>query len=461
MTTTDHPRGRMQSNRRQRIIRLLVVAAGALLVPGLLASAAHAQDDGPAIFGSLTYEDPDSGEDVPTPGVTVDVEGVGSAEADDNGDFRILVPEPGDYVVTLLVDSLPEGVNLRNPDSNPLTTTVSENRDRRVLFPLVLGEEGEGGGSTSGGITARRVAQLTAEGLKQGLYLAMAAIGLSLIFGTTGLVNFAHAELVTFGMIITYGFNFYGFAGMIGFLAPLPGPFGDGVNLIPAAIFGMIAGGVIGYVLNRLIFRPARSAGVSLIAQLVMTIGLSIFLRYLMLYLFGGAPRTFGDYSAQRAWTLGPVELTPKDLVAMGLSIVILVGVASYLELTRMGKAMRAVADNRELAESTGIDVERVITLVWVSGASLAALSGVFFGLDQVKWDFGFRILLLVFAAVTLGGLGTAYGALVGALVVGLTINLSTLFIDAEVKNMVALLILVVTLLFRPQGILGKSERIG
>jgi branched-chain amino acid transport system permease protein len=356
---------------------------------------------------------------------------------------------------------LPEGVNLRNPDNNPLLTTVSENRDRRVLFPLVLGEEGEGGGSTSGGITGRRVAQLTVEGLKQGLYLAMAAIGLSLIFGTTGLVNFAHAELVTFGMIITYGFNFYGFAGMIGFLAPLPGPFGDGVNLIPAALFGMIAGGVIGYVLNRVIFRPARSAGVSLIAQLVMTIGLSIFLRYLMLYLFGGGPRTFGDYSAQRAWSLGPIELTPKDLVAMGLSVVILVGVASYLELTRMGKAMRAVADNRELAESTGIDVERVITFVWVSGASLAALSGVFFGLDQVKWDFGFRILLLVFAAVTLGGLGTAYGALVGALVVGLAINLSTLFIDAEVKNMVALLILVVTLLFRPQGILGKAERIG
>ncbi len=461
MTTTDHPRCRVQPSKRQRMIRLLVVLAGSLLVPGLLASSAHAQDEGPAIFGSLTYEDTDSGDDLPAAAVTIDVEGVGTVESDDNGDFRIVVPEPGDYVVTLVVESLPDGVNLRNPDSNPLSTTVSQNRDRRVLFPLVFGDEGEGGGSTSGGISGRRIAQLTAEGLKQGLYLAMAAIGLSLIFGTTGLVNFAHAELVTFGMIITYGFNFYGFAGMIGFLAPLPGPFGDGVNLIPAAILGMIAGGAIGYVLNRLIFRPARSSGVSLIAQLVMTIGLSIFLRYLMLYLFGGAPRTFGDYSAQRAWKFGPIELTPKDLVAMGLSIVILVGVATYLELTRMGKAMRAVADNRELAESTGIDVERVITLVWVSGASLAALSGVFFGLDQVKWDFGFRILLLVFAAVTLGGLGTAYGALVGALVVGLTINLSTLFIDAEVKNMVALLILVVTLLFRPQGILGKPERIG
>lgn len=465
MTTNEHPRGRVPFCSRQRMIRLLVVLAASLLLPGMLGSVAHAQDDGPAVFGSLRYEDPDSGEDVPVEGVVVTVTSAdgfsGDGTTDADGAFRVVVPADGSYTALLDVESLPDGVNLRNPDRNPLDVEVTDGSDRRVLFPLVLGEEGEGGGSTSGGITGRRVAQLTVEGLKQGLYLAMAAIGLSLIFGTTGLVNFAHAELVTFGMIITYGFNFYGFAGMIGFLAPLPPPFGGGVNLIPAAILGMVAGGAVGYVLNRWIFRPARASGVSLIAQLVMTIGLSIFLRYLMLYLFGGAPRTFAQYSAQTAWKIGPVDITPKDLLAMCLSIVILVGVASYLELTRMGKAMRAVADNRELAESTGIDVERVITFVWVSGASLAALSGVFFGLDQVKWDFGFRILLLVFAAVTLGGLGTAYGALVGALIVGLTINLSTLFIDAEVKNMVALLILVITLLFRPQGILGKAERIG
>jgi neutral amino acid transport system permease protein len=153
--------------------------------------------------------------------------------------------------------------------------------------------------------------------------------------------------------------------------------------------------------------------------------------------------------------------VTPKDLAAMTLSALILLGVASYLEMTRMGKAMRAVSDNRELAESTGIDVERVIMAVWVAGAGLAALGGAFFGLDQVKWDFGFRILLLIFASVTLGGLGTAYGALVGAIIVGLTINLSTLFIDAEVKNMIALLIMVVILMFRPQGILGRAERVG
>jgi neutral amino acid transport system permease protein len=430
-----------------------------LLCLSAVGASANAQEEGDlGIFGQLDYEDEETGEDIPVVGAIIAVEGVGTVETDENGDFRIAVPEAGDYSVTLEFESLPDGVNLVNPESNPLVASVSGNRDRRVLFPLVFGEVEE---DTSGNISFRRVAQLTAEGLKQGLYLAMAAIGLSLIFGTTGLVNFAHSELITWGMLSTYFFNFYGLAGIIGFLAPLPGPFGDGVNLVFAAALGMVSGGLLGWVLNRFLFRPARNAGVSLIAQLVMTIGLSILLRYTFLYIFGGGPRTFGDYSAQTAIKLGPVELTPKDLIAMGLSILILVGVATYLKMARMGKAMRAVSDNRELAESTGINVERVITFVWVFGAALAALSGVFFGLDQNKWDFGFRILLLVFASVTLGGLGTAYGALVGALVVGLTINLSTLFIDAEVKNMIALLILAVILLFRPQGILGKAERIG
>ncbi len=450
---------------------MFAAALAATLMPLMFGGQASAQgeDDPPAeeapageldlsIFGQLRYDDPTTGDKVSAPNVTIEVEGVGTVETADNGEFRIAVPEPGDYTVTLAVDTLPEGVNLVNPDANPLKTTVNQGSDQRVLFPLVSGDAED---STAGGISFRRFAQLAAEGLKQGLYLAMAAIGLTLIFGTTGLVNFAQAELVTWGMLSTYFFNFYGLAGMFGFLAPLPPPLGGGVNLVLAAVLGVIAGGLLGYVLNRFIFRGARRAGVSLIAQMVMTIGLSILLRYVFVYIFRGAPRSFGDFSAQRAIKLGPIELTAKDLVAMALSVIILIGVASYLEMTRMGKAMRAVSDDRELAESTGIDVERVITWVWVSGAALAAASGVFFGLDQVKWDFGFRILLLVFASVTLGGLGRPYGALVGALVVGLTINLSTLLIDAEVKNMVALLILALILLFRPQGILGQRERVG
>ena len=229
MTTTVHPRGRVPFWSRQQMIRLLVVLAASLLLPGMLGSAAHAQEDGPAVFGSLKYEDPDSGDDVPVEGVVVTVTSAdgfsGDGTTDADGAFRVVVPDDGNYTALLGVETLPDGVNLRNPDRNPLDVEVTDGSDRRVLFPLVLGEEGEGGGSSSGGITGRRVAQLTVEGLKQGLYLAMAAIGLSLIFGTTGLVKFSHAELVTFGMIITYGFNFYGFAGIIVLLSQLPPPF--------------------------------------------------------------------------------------------------------------------------------------------------------------------------------------------------------------------------------------------
>ena len=169
-----------------------------------------------AIFGTLSYEDSESAEEVPAGGVTIEVDGVGTVVTDDEGKFRIVVPAAGNYDVALDVETLPEGVNLRNPDNNPLSATVSVDREQRVIFPLVFGEAA---GDTTGQITVRRVAQLTLEGLKLGLYLAMAAIGMSLIFGTTGLANFAHAEIMTWGMLTTYLFNFFGMAGLFGFLA--------------------------------------------------------------------------------------------------------------------------------------------------------------------------------------------------------------------------------------------------
>jgi branched-chain amino acid transport system permease protein len=167
------------------------------------------------------------------------------------------------------------------------------------------------------------------------------------------------------------------------------------------------------------------------------------------------------DYAAQRANSFWGLELTSRDATAMVASVIILVGVGIGLTKTRTGRAMRAVSDNKDLAESSGINVERVISQVWILGGALAALSGTFFGFDTVKWDIGARILLLVFAAVTLGGLGTSFGALVGAIIVGIAINWSTLVIDTELKNMTALIVLILALLIRPQGILGKKQRIG
>ena len=195
---------------------------------------------------------------------------------------------------------------------------------------------------------------------------------------------------------------------------------------------------------------------------MVVTIGISLVLRYLYLFAFGGTPRFFKDFTAQSAVQIGIVEITPKDLIAASLSIIVLVGVGLFLIYTRMGKAMRAVADNRDLAESSGIDVQRVIRFVWTLGGGLAALGGVFLGLsEQVSWNIGFRTLLLVFAGVILGGLGTAFGALVGSLIVGIGIQVSTLFVPTELKNVGALVVLILVLIMRPQGILGRKERVG
>jgi branched-chain amino acid transport system permease protein len=311
-----------------------------------------------------------------------------------------------------------------------------------VQFRLVSGEGGGGGGSDF----FDRFARLTVEGIKFGLIIAMCSVGLSLIFGTTGLTNFAHGELVTFGALIAYFFNVT-----------------IGLNLIPAAVLAVLVGVLAGFGIDRGFWRPLNRRGTGLIAMLVITIGLGILLRYIFLYQFGGFTRPYVDYALQReGLEIGPITLVPRDIVSIVLSVSVLVLVALFLQRTRMGKAMRAVADNRDLAESSGIDVERVVGLVWASGAGLAALGGVLLAMaEQVFWLGGFQLLLLMFAGVTLGGLGTAYGALVGSLIVGLIVQLSTLWVAPELKNVVALGVLILILVIRPQGILGQAERVG
>jgi len=143
--------------------------------------------------------------------------------------------------------------------------------------------------------------------------------------------------------------------------------------------------------------------------------------------------------------------------------VIVLLAVAYFLLRTRIGKATRAVSDNPALAAASGIDVDRVIRIVWVLAGLLAGLSGIIWAYFRpgISWDMGFQLLLLTFAAVTLGGLGTAFGALIGALIVGLFVEMSTLIIPSDTKYVGALVILILVLLVRPQGILGRKERIG
>ncbi len=451
----------------KRSVGLLAALAAIAAVLALFPAMASAQG-GESVTSTIRYDDPESGEETFAVGVNVTVTDdagnvVGEAATDIEGTFVVELPGPGVYSVLIDEETLPEGIALRNPERNPASVNVEAGQTGRTIFATTTGDAGgESGGGLFGDITLRQVLQLTVEGLKLGLIIAMAAIGLSLIFGTTGLVNFAHGEMVGWGMLIAYMFNFFGFAALFGFMDGWPPPFGAGVNLAIAALFAVAAGAGLGWGLDKFLFGPLRRRGTGLISQMVVTIGLALVLRYLFLFGFGGSPRFFKDYTAQSAIDIWIVQITPKDLVVGALSIIVLVGVGLFLIYARMGKAMRAVADNRDLAESSGIDVQRVIRFVWTLGGSLAALGGVFLGLtEQVSWNIGFRTLLLVFAGVILGGLGTAFGALVGSVLVGIGIQVSTLFVPTELKNVGALVVLIVVLIIRPQGILGRKERVG
>jgi len=360
---------------------------------------------------------------------------VDQGQTDDEGRYEAELPGPGEYTVSINPDDLPDGVTA---GASTRQVTISEGDTPTVPFALSDGSTGQGGG-------LGRIPQLLAEGLRFGLLIALCAVGLSLIFGTTGLTNFAHGELVAIGAIVAWFLNV-----------------DAGISLIAATAIAMVVGGFVGWLNDIALWRPLRRRGSGLIAMLVISIGLSLALRYLLNIVFGGRSQPYSDYRGQRANDYGPISLTDKDLLSILVSIVVLVLVALMLQRTKIGKAMRAVADNRDLAAASGINVDRVIRFVWVLGGALAALGGVLFGLsDEVFWDMGFRLLLLMFAGIVLGGLGTAYGALLGSIIVGVFVQLSTVVIADELKYVGGLLLLIVILVVRPQGILGSRARVG
>ena len=196
--------------------------------------------------------------------------------------------------------------------------------------------------------------------------------------------------------------------------------------------------------------------------MMVVSIGLSFAMRHTILIFFGGEPRAYPDFAGQSPIEVLGISMVPKQLVTIAIALVVLVGVGLFLQRSRSGTAMRAVADDADLAESSGINVERIILITWTLAGALAALGGSFLGLNEaVQWDMGFRLLLLIFAAVVLGGLGTAYGAMVGGFVVGMAVEMSTLFVPNELKGAVGLALLIIILLVKPQGLLGTRVRIG
>ena len=290
-----------------------------------------------------------------------------------------------------------------------------------------------------------QLAQLTLNGLITGTILAITGVGASLVFGIQRVANFAHGEYLTF-------------AAYAGFLLNV----GFGQNLVVATVGAMIATALLAVGIHFTVLRPLRGRG--LVAMSLITVGLALMLRDLIFLVAGAQIRQYGiDQTA--VFDLGLVRISPGQVVAIAITIIIAPAVALLLSRTPIGKSMRAVADNRDLAAISGIDVDRIGTYVWLLAGALAGLGGVMLAVVQGTFDpnLGFQVLLLIFTTVVLGGIGSAYGALVAGLVLGLVMELSTWSIflgglEARFKPVLAFAVLIVLLLFRPQGLFGKAR---
>lgn len=385
-------------------------------------------------------------EEGPVEGIDIAVTDPAGAETtvttDALGRWNLAVTEAGEYTVAIVDDSLPDGIGIVGKAEKKVNVTIGE---KQTTYPALF--EVRTGDYDASSSKADLLLQSAVNGLRLGLLLALASVGLSLIYGTTGLSNFAHAEQVTLGGVLAYAF------------ANLAG-----LNLWLAGAITVAICALSGYLQDRLMWQPLRRRGLGLTQLLVVTIGLSLAAQYTYQYFLG--TRTLPVVvSSFDTTTFGPVTLTSVSFLAMGISIVMLAAVGYALLRTRIGRATRAVSDNPALAAASGIDVDRIIRLVWTASAGLAGLSGILYALvvsNGIRWDTGMQILLLLFAAVTLGGLGTAFGALVGSLIIGMIVELAgPLGAPGDLKYAVALGILILLLMVRPQGLLGRAERVG
>jgi branched-chain amino acid transport system permease protein len=291
--------------------------------------------------------------------------------------------------------------------------------------------------------------QLVVVGLIVGSIIALGAIGLTLIYGILKFANFAHGDLMTVGAYIAF-LTFSG-GGHIG-------PLSFGYGMIAAMLAAMLIVGLLSVVIDRLIYRPLRRRNANLVILAMASLGMAIILRSLV-YLGWGPDQRFYVVGLQEAHTypLG-ITLKPDHIFIFVVALLAVASVYLLLYRTKLGKAMRATADNMELARVSGIDTEQVVIWTWAIGGSLAGLAGVLLGVQShLMPEMGFIFLLPLFSASILGGVGSPHGALLGALIVGVSQELSTEWISPAYKPTIAFIILFAILLVRPRGIFGAK----
>lgn len=431
------------------VIGILLALMSGLFAPTAAFAVACAPDERTGCVQGLIKTSDGS----PAVGVEVSLSGGAeeqTTETDASGTWSFVVTQAGAYTVTVTEDSLPDGQYFKSVNSREVT--VELNNLASALFPLTDDPDAAAASAEASGSTASatsnfswpRFWQQLVSGIRMGLLIALASLGLSLVFGTTGLSNFAQGEMVTLGGLLAALFM------------AVTG------NLWLAALLAVVASAGFGWLQDRVMWRPLRKRRLSLMQLMIVSIGLSITMQYLFQFFFGSSVVRI-DTSTPTTITLFGVTLTVQSYLAMGVSLLAIIAVGLGLTYTRFGRATRAISDNPALARASGIDVDRVISIVWIVGGGLAGLAGVFFGLvfNGLTWFTGGQMLLLFFAAVTLGGLGTAFGAFVGSMIIGMMVELTNLWLPGDLKYATALFLLILILLVRPQGIFGRKERIG
>lgn len=440
---------------------LLLLALAITLFSGLLSpTPAHAETCTPDATTGCVQGVIKTSDGEPAEGIGVTLSGDGGeqqASTDADGRWSFAVTTAGTYTVTVDETTLPSGQYLKSGGSREIGAQL--NNQASALFPLSDAPPADDGdtddGAADGGSAAdkestsnsaswARIWQQFVSGIRMGLLIALASLGLSLVFGTTGLSNFAQGEMVTLGGLLAA--LFMGITG----------------NLWLAGLLAVVASAALGWAQDKVLWKPLRKRRLSLMQLMIVSIGLSITLQYTFQFFWGSGVIRI-DNSTAETWTILGATLTVQSYVAMGISMLAIAAVGFGLMFTRFGRATRAISDNPSLAQASGIDVDRVINVVWIVGGGLAGLAGVFLGLvfNGLNWFTGGQLLLMFFAAVTLGGLGTAFGAFVGSMIIGMMVELTNIWLPGDLKYATALLVLILILLVRPQGIFGRKERIG
>lgn len=302
------------------------------------------------------------------------------------------------------------------------------------------------------GVTGQRLLSLAVRGVLLGGILALGAIGLTMIFGILRMPNFAHGDLMTWGAYLAlFGLT------LLPTGQPLA-PFSFGVELLVLLVLVMPLVGLTGYLLERLVFRRLRARRAPSVILAMAALGSAFLLRSVMYLGWGADFRNFYTGRPRPAVELfAGIRVRPDQLFILGLALLLIFLVYLLLERSKMGKAMRATADNADLARISGIDTEGVVRWTWIIGGGLAGAGGVMYALDtQLRPEMGWWLMLPLFSSVILGTIGNAYGALVGALIIGVVWQVSTAFLSPAYGPGVAFVVLILVLLFRPQGIFGR-----